>query len=1238
MLASSSKTFGTSFKAFEGGIADIQSTLNEFVNARANIAKLQEEETKKIKDSLDAHKAAKKQLEKMDAELADLDTKLRAASASTAANAQANIDAINKQIESKEAEVKATKDKIKEEEKYRKTARSENKKREALIAELDATVDNVSKFSAEILDSKKAVNMWGKELDKSKQRLKDWAATTLTLTGGFALLKAGALELADKYRLVADVGMAGSMTQFSKTALSLNLTMTQLSKIVAENRAAFAKSGLSISQFDSIVKGNAKSLQEIGLSYEQSAATQAKMVGGAVAALGAEQKNNSALITKSVNDQVKAFKVLSVATGETTEALASEYEALLKDQDIAKKLQSLKGKERNDAAAKLMVDYQHYKLLGLTNDQIKEAINLKTANNFKLSDRVSGAAQLSNQAKLVGMNPEEAAKIFQLVQKRNRTDTEQADLDKLLSRMNNLQNDIVQNGKDGAQREVVMQNGDAIKNNPLVAKMLDHAQALNTAQSNGSAQMSIADANKQLIAANAAGTDKMVEAYSNGVVQQSKLISRLMEQAKPSNDAMAKTGQTVENAKAFADAVKDTPFWSAGKMLLGAGIMLLAAAKMMMKSNGSMLDNITDMFSKGKKGSIARRGVGRMASRTATKMFGKTGGKAIKGAAKMGGKLLKGLPIIGSLASLAFNAKDIYDATQEADPKTKTEKLTTSISSTVGTILGGAIGAAFGGPLGAMVGAILGDFVGGWVGDIINWVRDNYSKNPYVKAAVDFISKWTPFGWVVNGAIWIWNNATKIWDTIKKIANETWFLIKNFTPFGWVYQGVAAIVKHWDDICEWVSKTVDNVIDSVTKNPVFKFISDIVGWYVDQWKSIYKTVKGWIDPVINAVSDWHPFDWLGDMFESLVDGYYTVKKKFLEAKDYVGLTDDEDKKILADLEKRAKEKEAAKNAPKAVNAAVATATAATPSGAAKATTGLTKVPFSSGNSTTPAKPAAMLPIKTSTPSQPAGYTPTGGTPAGSEKAAPKGDEYLNSIIQWGGGVSGDLAHFKKMDPGLQQRVVAYAEAYYKATNGKKLRINSAYRSQEEQNAVAGQNAEKGIINAATGTSPHSRGIAIDINPSSIDAAYSAGVKMESFGLWRPLKGVKNEAQHVQPAGTAANNSQAKSLGIMSPAQAQATTFPGGAAIPSATNNVGSSPSSSPSSTGGSTGGSGGYTPAGGPPSTSPGSTASVGGGDVIALLKKIAGLNTEQLMELKNIVSATKSTKMISEKDQLKTV
>jgi hypothetical protein len=107
---------------------------------------------------------------------------------------------------------------------------------------------------------------------------------------------------------------------------------------------------------------------------------------------------------------------------------------------------------------------------------------------------------------------------------------------------------------------------------------------------------------------------------------------------------------------------------------------------------------------------------------------------------------------------------------------------------------------------------------------------------------------------------------------------------------------------------------------------------------------------------------------------------------------------------------------------------------------------------------------------------------------------------------------------------------------------------------------------------------------------------------------------------------------------MSPAQAQATTFPGGASIPSASNNVGSSPSSSPSSTGGSAGSPGGYTPAGGPPSTSPGSTASVGGGDVIALLKKIAGLNTEQLMELKNIVSATKSTKMISEKDQLKTV
>jgi ABC-type transporter Mla subunit MlaD len=297
MLASSSKTFGTSFKAFDGGIADIQSTLNEFVNARANIAKLQEEETKKIKDSLDAQKESNKQLKECTKKLADYEKELEAISKAALWNADAESAKVIKKMDLVEAEAKTIKDKIKEEEKYRKTARSENKKREALIVELDTTVDNISKFSAEILDSKKAVNMWGKELDKSKQRLKDWAATTLTLTGGFALLKAGALELADKYRLVADVGMAGSMTQFSKTALSLNLTMSQLSKIVAENRAAFAKSGLSISQFDSIVKGNAKSLQEIGLSYEQSAATQAKMVGGAVAALGAEQKNNSAWIT-----------------------------------------------------------------------------------------------------------------------------------------------------------------------------------------------------------------------------------------------------------------------------------------------------------------------------------------------------------------------------------------------------------------------------------------------------------------------------------------------------------------------------------------------------------------------------------------------------------------------------------------------------------------------------------------------------------------------------------------------------------------------------------------------------------------------------------------------------------------------------------------------------------------------------------------------------------------------------
>jgi hypothetical protein len=624
-------------------------------------------------------------------------------------------------------------------------------------------------------------------------------------------------------------------------------------------------------------------LKALGLSNDQAAAAQAKMIGGATAALGSDQKTNSNLLKKSVDDQVKMFKMLSAATGESIDALAVEYESMLKDEQLAKQLQALSGKERQSRAQEMMADMAHYKMLGLSTEQIKTELKLKQASQFRLADRFTGAAQMSVLGNMMGMNKDDTSRFNDLTKSGKKLGKEdQAFVDKykadLANRVNAEQQNNPNSGKSEAAQSLISAMGEYGKT------LFSSGQALAGAQSTGAAQMSIEDANKALIAAGSNDTDRMISAYEN----QSGLIRDLVSRATVSNDAMAVAGQKTENIRNMLDIVKDSPWWSAGKILLGAAGMLYGTAVLLGKA-----PPITDLI----KGALSKVGG----------MGGALG--------KVGGMATKAMPWVAAAGTLAMSAKGIYDATQEKDPEIKKEKLTTSISGTVGTIVGGAIGTAFGGPIGMAIGSMLGDVLGGWVGDCINWVRSNYDKNPYVKKAVDFFKNWTPFGWLYQGVMFIWNNAQAIFNGVKTVANEAWFWIKNFTPFGWVWQGVAFLIENWEGVKNWVAGAADSVMKSVMDTEVFKFLASCVSFVGQKWDAVKTWVKQYTDPIVAVVCKWNPFSWITSAFDSLVDSYYSVKKWVLETKQSLkgavgGSLDAEDQAALDEINKR----EAAKNA------------------------------------------------------------------------------------------------------------------------------------------------------------------------------------------------------------------------------------------------------------------------------------------------------------------------------------
>jgi hypothetical protein len=99
-----------------------------------------------------------------------------------------------------------------------------------------------------------------------------------------------------------------------------------------------------------------------------------------------------------------------------------------------------------------------------------------------------------------------------------------------------------------------------------------------------------------------------------------------------------------------------------------------------------------------------------------------------------------------------------------------------------------------------------------------------------------------------------------------------------------------------------------------------------------------------------------------------------------------------------------------------------------------------------------------------------------------------------------GGNTGSMAHFKQLTPEIQANFLQMAQAYNNMTGGKRLRVNSAFRSPEEQAAVnPGTNPK-----AAPGMSLHQKGRAVDINSDQRAFLESSGL-LSQFGF-KPLPG------------------------------------------------------------------------------------------------------------------------------------
>lgn len=109
---------------------------------------------------------------------------------------------------------------------------------------------------------------------------------------------------------------------------------------------------------------------------------------------------------------------------------------------------------------------------------------------------------------------------------------------------------------------------------------------------------------------------------------------------------------------------------------------------------------------------------------------------------------------------------------------------------------------------------------------------------------------------------------------------------------------------------------------------------------------------------------------------------------------------------------------------------------------------------------------------------------------------------------------GNNVNIDGLNPQLRKLITGMAQEYGEMT-GKKIPVNSGYRSYDEQAALYKQNPKKA---AKPGGSLHEAGLALDIDSKTANELDKLGL-MRKYGLTRPVGG---EPWHVEPAGIQTN--------------------------------------------------------------------------------------------------------------------
>jgi hypothetical protein len=146
----------------------------------------------------------------------------------------------------------------------------------------------------------------------------------------------------------------------------------------------------------------------------------------------------------------------------------------------------------------------------------------------------------------------------------------------------------------------------------------------------------------------------------------------------------------------------------------------------------------------------------------------------------------------------------------------------------------------------------------------------------------------------------------------------------------------------------------------------------------------------------------------------------------------------------------------------------------------------------------------MLSLGTSGGSSAYQMTPRAMPSAGAVGPPDLGNKKIEDFIDFTAN-SGDKDHFQKLNPTVANAFTAMAKEYFETT-GKKLQINSSYRSAEEQKDVKSTFGPK----ASVGHSLHNESRALDLNSEQVQSLLKGGY-LNKYGF----STLANDPPHIQ---------------------------------------------------------------------------------------------------------------------------